>query len=44
MGFRVSVGGGYTFIHRLIELTDEQMRNLDDELPKLLLKFGVVVS
>jgi hypothetical protein len=28
----------------LIELTDEHMRNLDDELPKLLVKFGVVVS
>jgi hypothetical protein len=28
----------------LIELNDEHMRNVDDELPKLLLKFGVVVS
>jgi hypothetical protein len=28
----------------LIELTDEQIKNLDDELPKLLVKFGVVVG
>ena len=28
----------------LIELNDDHIRNVDDELPKLLLKFGVVVS
>ncbi len=28
----------------LIELTDDHIRNLDDHLPKLLLKFGVAVS
>ncbi len=28
----------------LIELADEHIRNLDDCLPKLLLKYGVVVS
>ena len=28
----------------LIELSDEHIRNLDDYLPKMLLKFGVVVS
>jgi hypothetical protein len=28
----------------LIELTDDHIRNLDDALPKLLLKYGVVVS
>jgi hypothetical protein len=28
----------------LIELSDDHIKNLDDELPKLLLKFGVVVS
>lgn len=28
----------------LIEITDEQLKNLDDYLPKALLRFGVVVS
>ena len=28
----------------LIELSDEHIKNLDDYLPKLLLKFGVAVS
>ncbi len=28
----------------LVELSDEHIRNLDDYLPKMLLKFGVVVS
>jgi hypothetical protein len=28
----------------LIEVTDDHIRNLDDALPKLLLKYGVVVS
>ena len=30
--------------YNLIELTDEHIRNLDDYLPKMLLKFDVVVS
>lgn len=29
---------------RLIELTDEHIRNLDDHLPKLLLKYGIAVE
>ena len=28
----------------LIQLSDEHIRNLDDHLPKMLLKFGVIVS
>ena len=28
----------------LIELTDEQVKNLDDCLPKMLLKYNVVVN
>ena len=28
----------------LIELSDDQIRNLDDYLPRLLLKFGVTVQ
>jgi hypothetical protein len=28
----------------LIELADEHIKNLDDELPKLLIKFSVVVG
>jgi hypothetical protein len=28
----------------LIELSDEHIKNLDDYLPRLLLKFGVAVS
>jgi hypothetical protein len=29
---------------KLIELTDEHIRNLDDHLPKLLLKYGITVE
>ncbi|MEZ2225251.1 hypothetical protein [Microcoleus sp.] len=28
----------------LIELNDEHIKNLDDYLPKMLLKFGIIVS
>jgi hypothetical protein len=28
----------------LIQLTDDHIRNVDDHLPKLLLKFGAVMS
>jgi hypothetical protein len=28
----------------LVELTDEHIKNIDDHLPKLFLKFGVATS
>lgn len=41
---KVKLGLYYKYNFNLIELSDEHIKNLDDFLPKMLLKFNVVVS